>query len=167
MSTYSQSVIEQLIRCPKRVSDSPRREMKSEGGYLRNDAKLIAQDEIKGEFTVFLRQSLSFPENFSIGLRYSPKDGRDTITLLRCNGKHGDFNKSFDPEHPHCDFHIHKASEKAVDAGLAPEKYADKTTEYASFEQALQIFVKMINLSADDASKHFPTRMQTSFDFGS
>jgi hypothetical protein len=110
-------------------------------------------------------QREDFQENFSIGLTYSPHDGRDTLTLLRCNGKHGDYNKSFDPAHPHCDFHIHKATEEALTAGFAPEKCAEKTTEFASFEEALQVFVRMINLSSADAEKHFPARIQTSFDF--
>jgi hypothetical protein len=85
--------------------------------------------------------------------------------LLRCNGKHGDYNKSFDPEHPHCDFHIHKATEAAIEAGLAPERFAKKTMEFASFEEALQVFITMINLSTTDTQKHFPPKTQASFDF--
>jgi hypothetical protein len=134
--------------------------MKLDGAQFRNAAKLIALNETKGEFTIFMRQNADFPENFSIGLTYSPHDGREAITLLRCNGKHGDFNESFDQEHPHWDFHIHLASENAIEAGFTPEKFAVKTTEYASFEEALQLFVKKVNLDAEDAEKHFPTKNQ-------
>ena len=157
MADFSQSEIDELIRCPKRVTEAPRREMKPDGAYLRNNAKLVA--------SIFIRKIEDFPENFSIGLMYSPHDGRETITLRRCNGKHGDYNKSFDPEHPHCDFHIHKATEAAIEAGLAPERFAKKTMEFASFEEALQVFITMINLSTTDTQKHFPPKTQASFDF--
>ncbi|WP_420238107.1 hypothetical protein ACOBR2_00415 [Telmatobacter bradus] len=165
MVAFTQIELDELIHCPKRVVEAPRREMKQEGAYQRNAAKLVAMNEVEGGFSVFLRKNEDFSENFSIGLIYSPGDGRDAITLLRCNGKHGDYNKSFDPEHPHCDFHIHRATERAIEAGYAPEKFADKTTEFASFEEALQVFVKMINLSSDDARKYFPANTQFSLEF--
>lgn len=165
MAAFTQIEIDALIRCPKKVVEAPRRTMRQEGAYLRNAAKLAAVNEVEGDFLIFLRENEDFPENFSIGLIYSPRDGRDAITLLRCNGKHGDYNKSFDPEHPHCDFHIHRATERAIEAGYAAEKFADKTMEFASFEEALQVFVKMINLNSDDARKYFPANTQFSLEF--
>jgi len=162
---FSQDEIDALISCSKGISEAPKREMRLDGAHLRNTAKLIALDNTKGEFIVFMRQSEDFPENFSIGLSYSPCDGRETIKLLRCNGKHGDYNGSFDQDHPHFDFHIHQASEKAIEAGYLPEKFATKTTEYASFEEAIQCFVKAINLNARDAEKYFPPNSQLIFSF--
>jgi hypothetical protein len=165
VAAYSQSDIDDLISCPKEISDPPKKEMKLNGAHWRNDAKLKASDGKTGEFSMFMRKNEDFPENFSIGLSYNPRDGRSEITLLRCNGKHGDFNKSFDPTHPHSDFHIHRAKETAIDEGLAPEKDAAKTDEFASFEWALQYFVRAVNLNPEDAHKYFPDRTQTSLLF--
>jgi hypothetical protein len=165
VASFSQDELDGLIACPKEITEPPKREMKLDGAQFRNSAKLVASNEIKGEFTIFMRQNEDFPENFSIGLKYSPQDGRETITLIRCNGKHGDFNASFDREHPHSDFHIHQASESAIEAGYAPEKVADRTSEYASFEEALQYFVKVINLNPKDAQRHFPVKAQIPFAF--
>lgn len=165
VATFSQIELDGLISCLKGISEAPKREMKLDGAQMRNAAKLIALNETKGEFTIFMRQNVDFPENFSIGLAYSPHDGREAITLLRCNGKHGDYNGTFDPDHPHWDFHIHKANEESIEAGYAPEKFATKTTEYASFEEAIQTFVKEINLNAQDAQKHFPAKPQIPFAF--
>ena len=165
MANFNQTEVEALISCPKEVSEAPKREMKLDGAQKRNTAKLVALDGTNGEFTIFMRQNVDFPENFSIGLAYSPRDGRETITLLRCNGKHGDFNSNFDPQHPHWDFHVHRASDKAIEAGFAPEKFAIKTTEYASFEEALQVFVKQVNLNLKDAQKYFPVGTQIPFEF--
>ena len=60
------------------------------------------------EFRAFMRRSEDLPENFSIGLVFLPQDGTGEVTLLRCNGPHGAFNDSFDPAHPHSDFHVHR-----------------------------------------------------------
>jgi hypothetical protein len=98
----------------------------------RNDCKLVANG-IEGEFSVFMRRSEDFPENFSIGLVYAPKDGSGEITLLRCNGQHGVFNGNFAPNHPHWGYHIHQASEAAIASGLKSEKHAERTEAYASF----------------------------------
>jgi hypothetical protein len=165
VNSFSQIEIDQLIACVKEISEAPKRELKLDGAQLRNSAKLKSPIEITGEFTIFLRQNVDFSENFSMGLTYSPRDGRDAIILLRCNGKHGDFNGKFDPEHPHWDFHIHRATEEAINAGFTPEKFAEKTTEFASFEEAIQVFVKKVNLNLKDAQKHFPNRSQIDFDF--
>jgi hypothetical protein len=131
--------------------------MKLVGAHWRNDCKVVANG-IEGAFSIFIRRSEDFPENFSVGIVYEPKDGSGEITLLRCNGQHGIFNGSFDPDHAHFTFHIHRASEIAIANGFKPEKYAENTEEFASFEEAVQYFVKLINLDAADAKRHFPDR---------
>ena len=115
--------------------------MKLVGAHWRNDCKLVANG-VEGEFSVFIRRSEDFPENFSIGIVYEPKDGSGEITLLRCNGQHGIFNSSFDPHHAHFTYHIHRASETAIAHGFKPEKFAENTEDFASFEGAVQHFVK-------------------------
>jgi fructose-1,6-bisphosphatase len=86
--------------------------------------------------------------------------------LVRCNGPHGTYNRgSGDANHPHWDFHIHVATEKALAADGKAEKYAEKTGAYASFEEAIQYFLKAVNLNQKEAEKHFPLRNQTQFLF--
>jgi len=41
---------------------------------------------------------------------------------------------------------------------LKAEKYAISTNDYASYEEAAQVFVELINLDAGEAKKHFPDR---------
>jgi len=164
VAAYTQAKIDGLISCPKRFSEPPRKDMKIEGAHARNDARLVS-DGIQGEFLMFMRRSEDFPENFSIGLVYHPADGTGDITLLRCNGKHGSYNGIFDPVHPHYDFHIHKADEKILAAGARPERNATSTTAYASFEEAVQFFVKTINLNTEEATKYFPSQLQTQLPF--
>ncbi|MSV30082.1 MAG: hypothetical protein EXQ52_15245 [Bryobacterales bacterium] len=73
------------------------------------------------EFHVFIRRNQDFPENFSAGLAFLPKHGSGEVVLLRCNGPHGEYNAAFDPDHPHSDFHVHRATAGMVEAGRRPE----------------------------------------------
>jgi hypothetical protein len=96
VAKFTQSEIDGLIACPKTVDSPPSKAPVREGAHWRNGAGLIATDDTKGIFSMYLRKSAFFEENFSVGLIYSSNDGRGDITLLRCNGKHGAFNAQYD-----------------------------------------------------------------------
>ena len=162
--TYTQKDIDALISCAKNISDPPKRDLRLVGAHLRKDMKLVGVN-VDGEFSVFFRRSEDFPENFSIGLIYDPKDGSGEIVLVRCNGQHGVFGGTFDPNHPHWGYDIHWAAETTIAAGLRPEHHTGSTTAYASFEEAVQHFVKLINLDSSEANKHFPIKAQTALPF--
>lgn len=143
---FTKEEIENLIGCAKVVSDSPKRGLKVDRGHFRNDMRLKSVDG-KLEFRVFMRRSEDLPENFSIGLAFLPKDGSAEVVLLRCNGPHGGYNDSFDPEHPHWDFHVHRASAEMLEAGQRPEKAASMNRDFASYEEALQYFLRTTNVT--------------------
>lgn len=92
-----------------------------------------------------------------MGLRYQPRDGRSDIILLRCNGQHGIFNHSRpgSADHSHWNYHVHRADEKAIANGFRAEKFAEKTTEYASYQEAVVYFVAAINIRRTDINKYF------------
>jgi hypothetical protein len=161
---YVEEEIMKLIFCPKTVLDAPKREMKVVDGFRRNDMTLLS-DGVSGQFYVFMRQTEDFPENFSVGLRYDPRDGSGDIILIRCNGPHGPYNESADQTHPHWDFHVHRATQAAIEAGLRAEKHAERTAEFASYEEALQYFLKEINVKKEDVERHFP-ESSGQLDFG-
>lgn len=151
--SFSDANIIALIECPKTTTKAPRREMRLERGSLRNDAELISEDG-EHHFRLFVRQSAEFLESFSIGLIYEPRDGSSSITLLRCNGPHGQHrNIPFAPDE-HFHYHIHEATAAAIAEGERAERYAEKTDKYAAFEQALAYFLRRINLL--DRDVHFP-----------
>jgi hypothetical protein len=149
---YSQEEIDRLISCAKVISDPPKGKLRPDRGHLRDDMRLKSEDG-ELEFRVFMRRSQDLPENFSIGLTFLPKDGTGELPLLRCNGPHGGYNDSFDAEHPHWDFHVHRASAGMIEAGQRPEKLAVASREFASYEEALQYFLRTTNVT--DASAHF------------
>jgi hypothetical protein len=162
MKEYSQSELDDLITCPKEITEAPRRELRLEGNQRRNDMRLRAQGGDR-EFRVFIRMHNEFNENFSIGLVLLPKDGSGELVLLRCNGPHGEYNANFDPQHPHAEFHVHRATEEAIRAGFRPEKRADATGHFASFREALSYFLREVNVV--NAAPHFPDERQSKLPF--
>jgi len=137
----SDQEIEELIQCPKRITEPPKKEMQLVDGHWRNDMKLQSVSEMH-EFSVFMRKNEDFEENFSIGLVYHAREVRGNIHLLRCNGPHGP-HVLFDH---HDRFHIHKADSKNLDSGMRAERNAYITKEYASFQDALGYFLKKCNI---------------------
>ena len=160
MKSYSQEEIDELISCPKVITDPPKREMRLERGSRRNNMRLLSKSDDR-EFTVFMRINEDFQENFSIGLEYSPKDERGSFCLLRCNGPHGEFVES--PTSSHFLYHIHSAKPENIEAGLRAERGGEATDAYASYTQALLYFLKRINvLNVED---FFPGLSQLPFNY--
>ena len=122
---------------------------------------------VKGEagnqFRIIIRKNTNNQLDFSIILIFKDIDGKD-FRLRRYNGKHssqhtnrlekaqGKPDSSFRNT-----FHIHKATQRYQEAGLPIDGYAEETTEYASFDIALQAFVRSngILLSGDDEPSLF------------
>ena len=155
MKTWTQAELDELISCPKQMVDPPRKEMRSEHGHQRNDMTLGSLDG-EWRFSVFMRVNERFPENFSVGLIYDPRDEPGDLTLLRCNGPHGEHDNSpMEDSHPHFGYHIHRARADVINAGLLPEKFAELTDAYASLPEALHHFLKLANIVGAEA--YFPT----------
>lgn len=154
MALLSDSAIGELISCVKVVVDASRRVMRVEGLHRRADIKISSEDGSK-QFVIFIRQSIEFSENFSIGLRYVPNDGTDSLILFRCNGPHGPSNGSLSgTHHPHP--HVHTATSSNLEEGLRPERGAEITTEFAELWGATSFFLDRVSFPSDQRAKCFP-----------
>lgn len=151
MKAYTQKEIDYLITCEKQIIDPPKRELILEKGHYRNNMKLISTDQ-KYEFESFLRMNKDFPENFSIGLDFSPRDSSGTLPLLRCNGCHGEHYNG-NQEH-FSTYHVHIAKEENINKGLNPLRYAEIINDYSTFYDALKYFLNRCNII--NANKYFP-----------
>ena len=114
-------------------------------------------------FRVFMRINEAFEEDFSIGLKFEPV-GDGGVILLRCNGPHGEFVNSLTDTLPtHFSYHIHRATKENLDKGRRAEAGAEFTTEYASYAQALKVFLRIANIQWTE--KHFPDLEQSKLSF--
>jgi hypothetical protein len=107
---------------------------------------------------MFIRQNIDFPENFSVGLVFLADDARK-ITLIRCNGPHGEF-RTGDPDHPHFGTHVHVAEAGRVNSGARDEAGAVPCEEFATLDDAIAFF--MIRCGVANARDYFPRSGQTS-----
>jgi len=123
--------------------------------------------EVKGEagnrFRIIVRKNTINQLDFSLILTFNDADGSEFV-LRRYNGKHpsqhtnrlekarGEPGSTFRNV-----FHIHKATQRYQEEGLPIDGYAEVTTEYASFDTALQAFVGSngIVLPGDDEPSLF------------
>jgi hypothetical protein len=164
MDPYTQADIDALIACPKTISDPPKKDMRLDRGSRRNSMRLVAtRDKEVLEFEVFMRINDRFPENFSIGLRFTPRDGRANIVLLRCNGPHGEFASRLGQPATHFQFHVHPARASNIEAGARAEKDGEPTDAYGSYSQALHHFLRAVHVI--NASQYFPQALQLEMNF--
>lgn len=151
---FTDPELESLIALPKIISDPPRRGMLEDGNHRRNDFKC---ESAAGEhrYRVFMRQNITFPDAFSIGLVYCLPEGGE-VTLIRCNGPHGPVvaNPLSETGMPHYGFHIHTATSDNIANGRRPEAGAEITSEYGTLEDALAYFVRRCGISGAEA--YFP-----------
>lgn len=159
----TQADIEYLINLDKKISTEPSFEFKNDGVNDKKDFKVKSLDG-QHEFSVFVRKSVIFDENFSIGLLYHSPDGTK-ILLIRMNGPHGPVKKHFLDNIPHYGFHIHKITSHEI----AIEKYSDPkfseiTTDFSCFQSGVKHFLKTTKIA--DCTKYFPNlHLQLKLDF--
>lgn len=148
----TQAEIDSLISCPKIVTVPMKREDREEKQHYRNGFELVAEDGAH-RFTCFTRILRRFPENFTIGLDYHhPEGGR--FTLMRCNGDHGPHRNLVRDGSSFGGYHVHLATEEALNEECSVENFAVPTSAYASFEEALYHFLVQVNVR--DRHQHFP-----------
>lgn len=156
MSTYTDDDIARLIACQKAIKDAPRREMKEENRHRRNDMTVVSSSN--EAFDVFIRQSMEFSEDFSVGLVYCAPDGK-RVTLVRFNGQHEQTSAPFS-DNPHFNYHIHRATPENLNNGRHEKHPASITDTYASLDEAIAEF--MATTKIEGWQKHFPNSVQLS-----
>ena len=143
-------LIAELIGCPKKVTNAPK-----DSGVGRGSSKTkFTLESVDGNhaFSGFISRNLTFQENFSIGLVYQQKDEKGTVVLIRVNGPHGPNENIAHHEGPH----VHLATAARINAGLKPEGHIEMGVPYATIEDAIQYFIRRINVIPVDRQKHFP-----------
>lgn len=153
--SYTDDSIRNLITCAKRVTEPPAREFKEENRHRRKDMRLQSTDGEHRTFDVFIRQSLEFAEDFSLGLMYLSPEGK-RMTLVRFNGQHDQSNNPLDLQKTHFQYHIHTATADNLNDGRYDKHPAEPATRYASFEEATIEFLATVQLAQEDIAKHFP-----------
>lgn len=150
MPVYTDTFIDELIRCEKIITSEYRYNLTANRGYLRDGCRLTSIDG-EHSFQAFMRQNNVFRENFSVGLVYLPEEG-STIEICRCNGPHGPH--AMWEHHDHC--HIHKATESNILEGFREDSFIEITAEYRTYEEAVRFFLNYVNVNEECLRRSFP-----------
>jgi len=153
--SFTAQRIEELIACRKRITDPPARSFKEENRHRRKDMRLQDASDDSCIFEVFIRQSLEFAEDFSLGLVFHSLDGK-RMTLIRFNGQHEQTNNPLDQAKLHFQYHIHTATADNLNNGRYDKHPAAPTPEYASFDEATGVFLSRIGLESEAVAEYFP-----------
>jgi hypothetical protein len=140
-------MIQELISCEKKITDPPKKDLVLKNRSFRNDMKLSSLDGTYS-FSVFLRISEDFQEDFSIGLMYISKEGK-LYMVFRCNGPHGETVSEYRSQTPHFGYHTHTI---LPDSSFAMNPVI--TEEYATYQDAIAYFIKICNIIG--AEQYFP-----------
>ena len=153
----SQADWDALVYCQKQVVGKLQTTLKREGKYECGEFRLASSDG-ENQYVVFMRQNSVLREEFSIGLRYTPPGGRHQV-LLRCNGKHGITHRNLTGDaapikHKN---HIHRVKHEEIQAGGSTDHYAEVTSDYETFDEAIGHFLRLTNVL--DVERVLPTQM--------
>lgn len=132
--------------------------MIEENRHKKNKAELVSIDG-KYKFIMFLRISLEFCEDFSVGLIWTnPNEFCDitsNIILLRCQGPHdGKYPENYDIHHS---FHIHQITMDDIDnRRFKKPSNRFSTDSFSSFEEAAWYFVDHCNIMDMEKYLEYP-----------
>ncbi len=133
--------LDALRAMPKRIANPRARWLeKPKGRPAHRQCSFQASGDggTEERFLIYQRQNLQDEHDFSCGIAHLP---RCALTLARYNG----------PSHEHGAIvyrpHIHRASEKAIVAGLKPESGAEETERFETLEGALACLVNDFNVT--------------------
>lgn len=138
--------IDELISCPKRIDRKKRAKFKEDYRHYRMDIELSCSDP-KYKMSMFLRKSLDFPEDFSVGLKLEgPNEIKEqTIVLVRYQGPHGGQSAEKAFSDLHNSYHIHKYTQDDIDCRRKKASY-EKDGDFSSFEEAIVKFLAYCNI---------------------
>lgn len=132
----------------------------------KSDLRFTHRDyQVKGEnhgiFRIIARQNTLNILDFSIILTFTSQGGNE-YRLVRFNGKHPSAHtnkweharKLKGTHHFRSTFHIHRATERYQVDGYDIDGFAEETTDYGSFDTALDLFVRSNGFVVEPADPH-------------
>jgi hypothetical protein len=135
---YTAESIAGLVRCAKTLRRRSARDFKEQNRHRSKNMELVSAADPERRFSVFFRQSLEFPEDFSCGLDFDGPDGK-RVTLVRYNGQHEQSDNPLHRDNPHFRYHINRATPENLNQGRLEKHPATIQSSYASFEQAVAV----------------------------
>ncbi len=139
--------IEELLSLPKKVSN-PRARAKNKDGHEQFNYNIICTGSEQYLFELYTRQNKreGMEDAFSCGLNWVAPNG-ETLMLCRYNGPNHNHPNRLENEKLGYVCHIHKTSEKYIQANLKPEGHALASDKYYTLNGALFCLINECNIT--------------------
>jgi hypothetical protein len=145
--------IETLLRMPKRVTNPTARNVQDANHEKRD--YVVASSDGKERFKLFVRQSKSVTDDFSCGLIWLPAGG-ESLILVRYNGSSHEHPNRIENTTINFACHVHRATERYIQANMKPESFAEETTTYQTCNGALHALLTDCNITGLDSESDHP-----------
>ena len=136
--------LEYLLSLQKTIENKRRPESVPDNRHMRMNIQLSCSEDYK--FTMFTRSLITFPEDFTVGLRLDAPNPyfSSTVVLVRFQGPHGGQMES---DHSiHNSYHIHLYTESDFAHQKNKASYRESTDKFNSIEGAIVEFLKFCNI---------------------
>jgi hypothetical protein len=110
-------------------------QMKPKPGHKERDLTVAAEDG--STFRLMLRQSLKNPLDFSVIVAYQMSKTNRLFRLRRYNGRFTQHTNRLENE-TFYDFHIHEATARYQDSGMAEDTFARPTDRFGDLQGAIE-----------------------------
>lgn len=139
--------IDELLKCPKRLTN-PQARAKMKEGHNQINYKVVSTDKNDHQFELYKRQNLreGMEDDYSCGLSWVAPNG-DSLTLRRYNGPNHNHPNHLEKEKLGYICHIHQATEKYIKANRKAEGFAESTERYETLEGAIHCLVNDCNIT--------------------
>lgn len=148
--------IAELLKLPKRVvNPNIRQKIKDGKEQFNYILSCIGKDKYK--FELYTRQNMreGMEDDFSCGLSWVASNG-ESLTLCRYNGPSHDHPNHLENEQLGYNCHIHKTTEKYINANRKPEGFAEFTKRYSTLKGAFHCLVNDCNISGISTEQDLP-----------
>lgn len=142
--SYTEEQIEEFLTEVKRVKN-PKARWTEQRRSRRKNYDVISADG-RRKYTLYIRQNMILPDNFSCGLRIEIP-GREPVTLVRYNGCDHPHENPLEGQDVSYKCHIHRATERYIVLGRKPEHFAAVTDRYNDCDGALKCLLTDCNIT--------------------
>jgi len=160
--SLTDELIDYLLTVPKRIKNPKAREVPKAKHKERNYE--VESTDGSAQFILISRQSTIIVDNFSCGLIWQPSPGQKVI-LTRYNGFDHVHANPIEQESFEYECHIHRATQRYIQAGRKAEMYAEATSRYRNLSDALKCLTEDCNIQGlKGSSLPGDAQSQLSFD---
>jgi hypothetical protein len=142
--SLTEEQINRLLLMPKRVTNPAARNV-TDANHDKRDYVLESVDGTE-RFRLFVRQNKTILNDFSCGLQWLPA-GSEALILARYNGSSHEHPNQLEQTKIGFACHVHRATERYIQASLKAEGFATESTAYQTCNGALHALVMDCNIT--------------------